>query len=171
MLAEALGSAGRVAEGLAAVDKAITRSERTEERWAIAEVLRAKGELLLLHDESTAAEEHFMQGLDWARRQELLSWEMRSATSLVRLWHQRGRNSQARELLAPAYRRFTEGFGTADLKAEETSRRATIVCDPLMNLLCQHAGPEWGGRGIAPPASISAASTLKARPLTVPVVS
>ena len=120
MLAEGLGSAGRVAEGLAAIDEAIARSEQTEERWAIAEVLRVKGELVLLQgapNAAAAAEEHFLQALDWARRQDLLSWELRGATSLARLFHQQGRTSQARKLLAPIYDRFTEGFGTADLIA------------------------------------------------------
>ena len=117
MLAEGLGSAGRVAEGSAAIDEAIARSEQTEERWAIAEVLRVKGELVLLQGEPNAAEEHFLQALDWARRQDLLSWELRGATSLARLWHKQERTLQARELLAPIYDRFTEGFGTADLIA------------------------------------------------------
>ena len=105
---------------MAAIDEAIARSEQTEERWAIAEVLRVKGELVLLQGEpnaAAAAEEHFLQALDWARRQDLLSWELRGATSLARLFHQQGRTSQARKLLAPIYDRFTEGFGTADLIA------------------------------------------------------
>jgi predicted ATPase len=79
-----------------------------------------QSELLLLRDESDAAaiaKEHFLQALDWARQQELLSWELRRATNLARLWHQQHRSGQARELLAPVYGRFTEGFGTADLKA------------------------------------------------------
>ncbi|MGH8502428.1 MAG: ATP-binding protein [Gammaproteobacteria bacterium] len=119
-LAEGLGAAGRVTEGLAAIDEAIAQSERTEERWSVAEVLRVKGELLLLQGEPNAtavAEEHFLHALDWARRQELLSWELRAATSLARLWHQQGRTSRARELLTPVYDRFAEGFRTADLKA------------------------------------------------------
>ena len=105
MLAEGLGSAGRVAEGLAAIDEAIARSEQTEERWAIAEVLRVKGELVLLQGEPNAAaagEEHFLQALDWARRQDLLSWELRGATSLARLWHKQDRTLQARELRHPS---------------------------------------------------------------------
>jgi hypothetical protein len=61
------------------------------------------------------AEQHFLQALDWARRQELLSWELRCATSLARLWHQQRRTTQAHKLLAPVYGRFTEGFATADL--------------------------------------------------------
>jgi predicted ATPase len=62
------------------------------------------------------AEQHFQQSLELARRQELLSWELRGATSLARLWHQQDRSSEGRELLASVYGRFSEGFGTADLK-------------------------------------------------------
>jgi predicted ATPase len=54
-------------------------------------------------------------GVDWARRQGALSLELRSATSLARLHQQGGRTTQARKVLAQVYRRFTEGFGTADL--------------------------------------------------------
>ena len=83
-------------------------------------ILRIKGELLLLQDEpkaAVAAEEHFLQALDWGRRQEALSWELRGAMSLARLWHRQHRTTQARKLLAAVYCRFTEGFGTADLIA------------------------------------------------------
>jgi tetratricopeptide (TPR) repeat protein len=119
-LAEALGATGRVTEGLAVIDEAIERSERTEERWSMAELLRVKGELRLLQgapNAAAAAEEQFLAALDWARRQELLSWELHGATSLARLWHKQDRALQARELLAPIYDRFTEGLGTADLIA------------------------------------------------------
>jgi len=80
--------------------------------------LRVKAELTLLEgapNAAAAAEGNFLQGLDWAHRQGALSWELRCATSLARLWHERGQISQARELLAPVYSRFSEGFGTADL--------------------------------------------------------
>jgi predicted ATPase len=119
LMAEALGRAGQNAEGLAAIDEEIARSERTEERWAMAELVRVKGELLLLQGApgaAAAAEDHFRQALDWARREGALSWELRAATSLARLLR-RDRIGEARELLAPIYDRFTEGFGTADLQA------------------------------------------------------
>jgi predicted ATPase len=118
-----LGRAGEVAQGLAAIDRALERSERIEERWCVADLLRIKGELAVLDgapDAAAAAEGHFRQGLDWASRQGALSWELRCATSLARLWHARGDTKQARELLAPLYGRFTEGFGTADLKSAKT---------------------------------------------------
>jgi len=66
---------------------------------------------------AAAAEDHFREALDWARRQGALSWELRAATSLARMWRNQGRSKEARELLAPVYDRFTEGFETADLKA------------------------------------------------------
>ncbi len=119
-LAEGLGGAGQIGEGLAVIDHAIARAEHKEERWLFAELLRKKGELLVLDGAPAAAmraEDHFQQALDWARRQTVLSWELRGATSLARLWHQRHRTSQARKLLTPVYRRFTEGFKTADLVA------------------------------------------------------
>jgi len=120
LMAEALGRAGQNAEGLAAIGEAIAHAERTEERWAMAEMLRVKGELLLLQGAPGAAavaEDHFRQALDWARRQGALSWELRAATSLGRLLRDRDRVDEARDLLAPIYERFTEGFSTADLQA------------------------------------------------------
>jgi predicted ATPase len=120
VLAEALGHAGQVAEGLTMVDQALRRSERIEERVAIAELLRIEGELLLLpgdSDAAAAAEDHFRQALDWARRQAALCWELRAATSLARLWQSRDGVDRARELLGSVCGRFTEGFQTADLRA------------------------------------------------------
>jgi predicted ATPase len=118
--AEGLTSAGQVAQGLVTIDEALARSERHEERWCLAEMLRIKGELVLLDGAAKAAvsaEALFLQALDWARRQGALSWELRAATSLARLRHQQDRTAEARGLLAPVYERFTEGFETADLKA------------------------------------------------------
>jgi predicted ATPase/DNA-binding winged helix-turn-helix (wHTH) protein len=116
LMADALGRAGQNT----AIEEEIARSERTAEHWAMAELLRVKGELLLLQgapEAAAAAEDLFRQALDWARRQGALSWELRAATSLARLLRDRDRIGEARELLAPIYQRFTEGFGTADLQA------------------------------------------------------
>jgi predicted ATPase len=120
LMAEALGRAGQNADALAAIEEAIARSERTEEHWAMAELVRVKGELLLLQGApgaAAAAEDHFRQALDWARQQGALSWELRAATSLARLLRDRDRIGEARDLLTSVYGRFTEGFGTADLQA------------------------------------------------------
>jgi len=119
-LAAGLGGAGQVDEGLAVVDKALARAEQTEARWCLAELFRTKGELHLLERLPTSvetAEKCFHRALDIARDQGALSWELRAATSLVRCWHGQQRVNQARKLLGPVYRRFTEGFETADLIA------------------------------------------------------
>ena len=114
-MAEALGHVGRFADGLATVERGIGRSERG---WLAPELLRIKGELLLLQGTTgttEAVEDYFRQALDAARRQQTLSWELRAATSLARLLHNEGRSSDAIACLQPVYDRFTEGFGTADL--------------------------------------------------------
>jgi predicted ATPase len=120
LVSAASGHAGQIADGLPAIEEAIIRSEHTEERWLIAELLRVSGELLLLRGTpgaATTAESRFRKALDWAHRQGALSWELRAATSLARLWRTEARNGEALELLASVYDRFTEGFTTADLKA------------------------------------------------------
>jgi predicted ATPase len=119
-MAEALGRAGRIADALATMERAIERSEHNEERWLIAELLRIKGDLLLLQAPQATglmAEDHFRQALDWARQQGALSWELRAATSLARLMRDQGHSADAAALLQPVYDRFTEGVDTADLKA------------------------------------------------------
>jgi predicted ATPase/DNA-binding winged helix-turn-helix (wHTH) protein len=120
LVAETLGHAGQSVDGLTAIEEAIEHSERTEERWLSAELLRVKGELLILQDANgaaLAAQDHFRQALDWARRQGALSWELRAATSLARLLRNQGRSGDALACLRPVYDRFTEGFETADLKS------------------------------------------------------
>ena len=112
--------AGQITEGLAAAAQTMKRAEDTETRWPLPELLRIRGELLLLQAETgavAAAEAHFRQALDWARRQGALSLELRAATSLARLLRDQGRTADAKALLQPVYDRFTEGFETADLKA------------------------------------------------------
>ena len=119
ILAEFLGPAGEVDAGLAAIDESLQRVERNEELWCMPEVLRIKGELLLLQKGSNAAvaEDIFLRSLDWARRQGALSWELRTAMSLAHLLRDRGCRREALDLLASVHDRFTEGFGTADLQA------------------------------------------------------
>jgi predicted ATPase len=99
-------------------------------------LLRVKGALILLQGSpgaAAAAEGHFRQALNLARRQGALSWELRAATNLARLLSDQGRSVDAIALLQPVYDQFTEGFDTADLKAAKA----------LLNALCQarSAGP------------------------------
>src|ERR1700730_18089741 len=151
-LAEGLAGVGHVTEGIAAIDEALARSERNEERWYVPELLRVKGELVLREDAPDAtsvAEDHFTQALLWARRQGALSWELRAATSLARLWRDQNRTKAAREILAPVYDRFTEGFETTDLKAAkwlldglQPSRRQEVAIGTLAFPLAS-ASPAW----------------------------
>ncbi|MEA2788429.1 MAG: hypothetical protein QOG73_835, partial [Acetobacteraceae bacterium] len=122
-LAAGFARAGQIADGLAAAEQAIERAERTKARWLFPESLRIKGELLLLQaatGAAAAAEDHFRQALDWARRQGALSLELRAATSLAPLLRDQGSSAEAKAVLQPVYDRFTEGFDTADLKAAKT---------------------------------------------------
>jgi predicted ATPase/class 3 adenylate cyclase len=105
-------------EALNVLDEALARVDRLEERWFEAELLRLRGEALLACSSEDAAEAEacYRQALAVARDQCARLWELRAATSLARLWRDQGRNAEARDLLAPVYGWFTEGFDTADLK-------------------------------------------------------
>ena len=119
-MAEALRQAGRIGEGLAVIEGAIRRSKTDEELWATAELLRVKGELVRMQaipEASAAAEDQFRHALELSRHQGALSWELRAATSLARLWYEQSRPAEALALLQPVYDRFTEGFGATDLIA------------------------------------------------------
>jgi predicted ATPase len=118
-LAVCLGKAGDVALGLETIDETLARCEARDERWYLAELLRIKGELALLEgaaDAVGAAERLFLQAVDWAYRQQALSWELRAATSLAQLWSDQHRVVEASELLSSVYGRFIESFQTADLQ-------------------------------------------------------
>jgi predicted ATPase/DNA-binding winged helix-turn-helix (wHTH) protein len=118
LLAEAYQRGGQIQAGLDVVVEALAGVERTEERWYAAELHRLKGELVLHHDtpDEFQAEACFTQALDIARQQQAKSWELRTATSLARLWQQQGKRIEAHALLAPVYGWFTEGLETTDLQ-------------------------------------------------------
>ncbi|SHM98142.1 Predicted ATPase [Pseudomonas asturiensis] len=97
-------------------DVQLARAKTGEAGWCTAELLRAKAQGLQAHDEQQS-ETLLLESLEIARNQHALAWELRSATSLARLWHRRGLGQQARVLLAPVHARFSEGFETPDLKA------------------------------------------------------
>jgi predicted ATPase len=116
-LARGLGATGRIPEAQIAIGEALERSDRNEELWCRPELLRIKGELARLGGSAgKVAEDYFEQALDCARRQGALSWELRAATSLARLWHRGGKTVEAHDQLAAIYNRFTEGFDTVDLR-------------------------------------------------------
>jgi predicted ATPase len=118
LLAESYGVTGQFDQGLAALDEAISQFETTHEPWWDAEVHRLKGQFLLSRAAGSQAEAEgcFTQALEMARRQEAKSLELRAATSLAHLWQGQGKAAEARDLLAPVYGWFTEGFDTPDLK-------------------------------------------------------
>jgi class 3 adenylate cyclase/predicted ATPase len=116
LAAEGYHKAGRLNEALDLLSQALERVERNDERWFAAEVQRLRGELLLSQSNADQAETCLRMALSVARDQGGKSWELRSATSLARLWAGQGRRSEARDLLAPIHAWFTEGFDSADLR-------------------------------------------------------
>ena len=117
-LAWAYAELGRYDEASRCIDEVITTLETTKERWFEAEASRVAGEIALRLPMADAARAQgcFERALTVAREQQAKSWELRAAMSLARLWRDQGKSQQARELLAPVYGWFTEGFDTRDLK-------------------------------------------------------
>jgi class 3 adenylate cyclase/predicted ATPase len=118
LLAEVYGQSGQTEVGLRTLAEALAQVEHTGERHYAAEVYRINGKLLLQQavPDAPQAEQCFQHALAVARRQQARSWELRAAMSLSRLWQQHGKRAEARELLAPIYGWFTEGFDTLDLQ-------------------------------------------------------
>jgi class 3 adenylate cyclase/predicted ATPase len=117
-LAMAYAELGQPDDGQRCIDEAIEKVERSKEKWCEAEVHRIAGEIALksLGPDTEKAEKYFEHALSVARAQQTKSWELRAAMSMARLWRSQGKLQQARELLAPVYGWFTEGFDTLDLK-------------------------------------------------------
>jgi class 3 adenylate cyclase/predicted ATPase len=118
LLAEALALAGKVDEGLATLGDALAEAAASGVRGWNPEIHRLRGDLIgrLPAPDPAKAEDSFRAALAIAREQGTRGHELRAATSLARLWREQGRRTEARDLLAPAYGWFTEGFDTADLK-------------------------------------------------------
>jgi predicted ATPase len=102
----------------ASLERAMALYDPAGDRCDEAELHHIKGELLLRQTvaDASQAETCFQQALAVARRQQAKSWELRATVSLSRLWQKQGKRAEARELLAPIYGWFTEGFDTADLQ-------------------------------------------------------
>ena len=128
-LAEAHAGLGQLTTALDAVGKAIALADRRDggQRWYVPELLRIKGDALLLQgsDWSALAEDCYDQAGEMAREQGALLWELRIALSLARLRIAQSRDDEAKQILAPVYGRFTDGYETSDLRA------AQIMLDTL----------------------------------------
>jgi class 3 adenylate cyclase len=116
-VAEAMALTGDLDNALQLIDEIIVQIECPgwEERLYYAEILRLKGWMLSLKGDLEGAEQNFLASLVWARRQQAKMWELRTSTSLARLWQSQGKRVEAYELLTPVYDWFTEGFDTKDL--------------------------------------------------------
>jgi predicted ATPase/DNA-binding winged helix-turn-helix (wHTH) protein len=115
---------GDLDSAASAIEEVLRQSERNEDRWCVAELLRIKGDVALRGDRGADAEALFQESLDWSVRQGALSWELRTATSLARLRQAQGRAAEASARLRLVYGRFTEGFETADLRAARNLLKA-----------------------------------------------
>ena len=117
-LARAHAELGQFDDAWRCIGEAMVAVETTKETWCEAEVNRVAGEIALMPSDPDAAkaEAYFRRALAVARQQQAKSWELRASMSLARLWRDQGKPQQARELLAPVYGWFTEGFDTLDLK-------------------------------------------------------
>jgi class 3 adenylate cyclase/predicted ATPase len=127
-LAKAYSELGQVDDAVRSIDEALTLIETTKERWCEAELNRIAGEIAFKSTEpdTARAEKYLDRALAVARAQQAKSWELRAATSMARLWRDQGKRNEARDLLAPVYGWFTEGFDTLDLK------EAKMLLDELL---------------------------------------
>jgi class 3 adenylate cyclase/predicted ATPase len=117
-LARAYAELGQFNDAWRCIAEAITVIETTKETWFEADIRRVAGEIALKSPDPDAAkaEAFFERSLNVARTQQAKSWELRAAMSMARLWRDQGKREEARDLLAPVYGWFTEGFDTRDLK-------------------------------------------------------
>jgi class 3 adenylate cyclase/predicted ATPase len=117
-LARAHAELGQFDDGMRCIGEAMMAVQTTKERWCEAEVNRIAGEVALKspEPETAKAQAYFERALAVARAQQAKSWELRAAMSMARLWRDQGKRNEARDLLAPVYGWFTEGFDTLDLK-------------------------------------------------------
>jgi predicted ATPase len=116
LLAEALALRDKHGAALAAVEEGLQTQETTGQRTWDAELHRLKGIALLGQNKREESQSAFEESLRIAQRQQARAYELRAATNLARLWGEEGKRTEARDLLAPVYGWFTEGFDTRDLK-------------------------------------------------------
>jgi predicted ATPase len=112
----AFASNGATISALNSIDLAIDETARAGDLAYMPELLRTKGSIKAMSGDFQSAETSLFEGLVEARRQSALSWELRLAVELAKLWQQQDRVDEALALLSPIYNRFVEGFETRDLR-------------------------------------------------------
>ena len=127
ILAKAYAELGQFDAAWRCIGEATSLIGTSKESWSEAELHRIAGEIALKSPARDAAEaqSYFERALSVARQQQAMSWELRAAMSMARLWRDQGKRDEARDLLAPVYGWFTEGFDTLDLK------EAKVLLDEL----------------------------------------
>jgi predicted ATPase len=117
-LARCYAELGKFSDAWHHIGEAMATIKATKETWCEAEINRIAGEIALKSPEpkTAKAQAYFDRALSVARAQQAKSWELRAAMSMARLWRDQGKRDEARDLLAPVYGWFTEGFDTLDLK-------------------------------------------------------
>jgi predicted ATPase/DNA-binding winged helix-turn-helix (wHTH) protein len=125
-LAEGLARIGCSAEASVIIDALVAEAERGSGTFERPDLLRARAAVLLAASPQNwpVAEASLKASIECARQQSALGWELRAAIALGRLWTDHDREDEARSLLTDVYERFTEGFGTADLRETERQLRA-----------------------------------------------
>jgi predicted ATPase len=147
-MAEGLAVLGNIKDAVATIDYALARIAKNGGSSEMPEILRIKGRILASAPRSdpSEAEDWLLRSLESARQQSALGWELRTATTLARLLSDQGRRTEAHDMLAGIYGRFTEGFDTSDLK---TARR--LLDDLSRPADCDESGREWTrGRNVDP---------------------
>jgi predicted ATPase len=118
IVGRAKAAAGDIEGALAIFESALDATSSTGEIWYEPETLRLKAEMLLALPEprTSEAELCLAAAISSAQKQDAKFWELRAATVLAGLWARQGRRAEARDLLAPVFGWFTEGFGNADVR-------------------------------------------------------
>jgi len=143
VLADALAGSGRLGDAETTIKAAFDCAAAQNERWCVPELLRIRSSILAASERSDEAEALLAQSMASALEIGALSWRLRAANDLARLWRIRSRMDDARRVLLPVYNEFTEGFETRDL---------VIAADLLASLPCAGSGeagspPRGGCRG------------------------
>ena len=131
VLADALAKCGRLGEAETTIRTALDIARAQNEGWCLPELLRIQASILTAQGQTGEAEAILVELMALAREIGALSWRLRAANDLAKLWRARSRTDDARKMLLPIYNEFTEGFATRDL---------VVAADLLASLACPGDG-------------------------------